>query len=160
MTEENAPEQWMKILQEIREDIQCDATDDYDSPEIAIDRIGKLADELVRIIDELVRIIAAHAPSQQGPAQPERGFDEATEKRWQDAIYELLKRSGGEHKQEPNAIVGDPDGVTDSGDALDFTLTEIGQALAYWQDRALTEESALPEGEVQPQPTKGPEKRK
>ena len=61
----------------------------------------------------------------------EPGFDEATEKRWQDAIYERLKKAVG--PENDSLIDG---GGTDSGDALDFTLTEIGQAIAFWQDKA------------------------
>ena len=56
----------------------------------------------------------------------EQGFDEATETRWQKAIYEVCKEAvGPEHYSEIDG------GGCDSGDALDFTLTEIRQALSF-----------------------------
>lgn len=81
----------------------------------------------------------------QSPEAPERAAappepaeqdanDPATETRWQDAIYELCKKSVG--SENDHLIDG---GGSDSGDALDFTLAEIGQAIGFW--RNLVEES-------------------
>lgn len=64
-------------------------------------------------------------------APPQTGFDEATEKRWQDAIYELCKKEVG---IDADFLIDG--GGTDSGDALDFTLTEIGQAIGFWREKA------------------------
>lgn len=50
-------------------------------------------------------------------------------RRWQDAIYKVCKEAVG--PDGDSAIDG---GGCDSGDALDFTLTEIGQALAHLKE--------------------------
>lgn len=47
--------------------------------------------------------------------------------RWQEAIYNLICERCPEVQIDGKGC--------DSGDPLDFTLAEIGQALAYWQDK-------------------------
>ena len=59
--------------------------------------------------------------------------DEAEEKeqaRWQQAIYDLCC------KLTPKANIDG--GGTDSGDPLDFTLSEIGQAINWWAEMVAT----------------------
>ena len=71
----------------------------------------------------------------------DKGFDAPTEARWQSAIYELCKKAVG--PENDSLIDG---GGCDSGDALDFTLVEIWQAIRFWQDKA---ESAPASGAVE-----------
>lgn len=54
---------------------------------------------------------------------------ETEQSRWQEAIYRLLLEVVGDDRIDGNGC--------DSGDPLDFTLTEIGQALSILGDRAL-----------------------
>ena len=85
-----------------------------------------------------------------GPAD-EPGFDEATETRWQKAIYEVCKEAvGPEHYSEIDGA------GCDSGDALDFTLTEIRQALNFVREnsRSAPDREALPRCEVTDTPRK------
>lgn len=60
-----------------------------------------------------------------------QGFHPATEARWQKEIYELCKKAVGPGND--HLIDG---GGCDSGDAIDFTLTEIKQAIGFWRDEA------------------------
>lgn len=71
----------------------------------------------------------APAAASQGDAP---GFDEATESRWQKAIYEQCKR-----------ILPNVDGSgCESGDALDVTISEITQCFAHLQ--AVTKVLSVP----------------
>jgi hypothetical protein len=85
-----------------------------------------LPDADAKIHKAMAAAIQAHSR-----AQAASGFDEATETRWQNAIYEVCKKAVG--PENDSLIDG---GGTDSGDALDFTLTEISQAIHFWRDVA------------------------
>jgi hypothetical protein len=61
---------------------------------------------------------------------------EEFESRWQDAIYQLLRKTCGD------SIDG---GGCDSGDALDFTLSEVSQGLNMLIDRAELAEARVVE---------------
>lgn len=63
--------------------------------------------------------------------------EETEQARWQEAIYDLCC------KRCPDASI-DGKGC-DSGDPLDFSLAEIGQALCHWIDRAEQAEARLAE---------------
>ena len=71
------------------------------------------------------RYLNLHAPAPADASQRDAlGFDEATESRWQKAIYEQCKR-----------ILPNVDGSgCESGDALDVTISEITQCFAHLQD--------------------------
>lgn len=89
---------------------------------------GEDAEDALKWIEKLIREsgeVAKHAPLSQADA----GFDEATETRWQVAIYEACKKAVG-----PDADYLIDGGGCDSGDALDFTLVEINQAFEFLRE--------------------------
>jgi hypothetical protein len=70
--------------------------------------------------------------------ETDKGFDEATETRWQTAIYEFIK------KLAPRP--GDIDGSgCDSGDALDVTLAEIRELSTQLVESKERDERSLAE---------------
>lgn len=69
------------------------------------------------------------------------GADPETETRWQERIYEACKKVVG---TDADYLIDG--GGTDSGDALDFTMTEIWQAFHFLEEKA---ESALAHREAQ-----------
>ncbi len=85
-------------------------------------------------MDELAKVSPAIVQSAISRAE------DAEQKRWQDAIYERCKKAVG----PANYSVIDGAGC-DSGDPLDFTLAEIGQALAFVQDAAEERERRMRE---------------